>query len=456
MNNRYRDEIQQTLTAIDCLTVYRRVFEGGALSQLREVLRFTLDGDRAAVEKCFSFIGDLLDLSHNGALEDIDLYKNHLLDRLLEDENVFSLKSEQVEPGPVNGFLLEAVKNDLGLLKKAYDFNLLRLMDCLDEEHGLAGFRPCFENLNGNSIPATAHPQFYFHKRKQAKERLADGADWTACLGHLRGYYREVGSGIFGRYWAFKWYEYGMEGALAGVANPDPIRLEDLVGYEDQKKEILRNTGQFVRGYGANNMLLYGDRGTGKSSTIKSLVHIFGPEGLRVVEVSRHDLLGLHRIIRAIEGRAQKFILFIDDLSFEENETEYKDLKALLEGSIQKPPGNVLVYATSNRRNLIREYFSERVADEVGKQDTCQEKLSLADRFGIKLVYSTPDQKKYLQTVKELAQKSGVDLDEVKLCDLALKWALWQNSRSGRTARQFVNDLKGRLALSDLTEQEFL
>ncbi len=447
-----RVELEQILAALDCLTVYRQVFEDGALSQLKELLKLTLDEDRAAVERCFSFIASLLDLSHNGALEGIDLYKNHLLDCLLEDENAFSLACEKQDPGHMNKFLVSAVKSDLALLKKVYNLDLLQLMGFLGEKHNLSGITDRFEHLNGSASNNPGYPEFYFRERIRLKESLADSDQWSARLESLHEYYRKTGSGTFGRYWAFKWHEDGKDSCLVGISNPDPIRLDDLVGYDDQKKEILRNTSQFVKGYGANNILLYGDRGTGKSSTIKSLVHLFGREGLRVIEVSKHDLLSLHRIINAVEERAQKFILFIDDLSFEENETEFKDLKALLEGNIAKPPDNVLIYATSNRRNLVAEFFSDRSADEVGKQDTYQEKLSLADRFGIKLVYSSPGQQAYLDTVKDMAKKNGIDLDEVKLCDLALKWALWHNSRSGRTARQFINDLQGRLALSSLPE----
>ncbi len=452
MENNFKIALKQILTAIDCLTVYRGVFEDGVPGQLKTVLRLTLNDERAAVEEYFSLIGNLLTLSKDDALNDLDLYKNHFLDCLLEDENVFSLASEKEDLEEMSSVLVKAVGSDIRLLRKIYDLNMLELLSFLEDEHGLAGFIPGLDHLNGNGTFNPGYPQFYFKKKKYLKERLAASGDWAESLKDLHSYYREVGSGCFGRYWAFKWREQRAKDGLVGVSNPDPIRLDDLVGYEDQKKEILRNTGQFVKGYSANNMLLYGDRGTGKSSTIKSLVHLFGPEKLRMVEVSKHDLLSLSRIINEIEKRAQKFILFIDDLSFEDNETQYKELKALLEGSIEKPPRNVLVYATSNRRNLVREFFNDRTADEVGKQDTYQEKLSLADRFGIKLVYSTPDQKAYLKTVKSMAEKSGIDLEEVKLYDLALKWALWQNSRSGRTARQFIDDLKGRLDLSGLPE----
>ncbi len=452
MENNLKKTLGQALTAIDCLTVYRDIFEQGIPGQLQAILRNIINDEQAAVKASFSLVGRLLALSRNDALKGLDLHKNHFLDCLLEDENPFSLASEKESLEEMNTVLARAVESDLKLLKQVFDLDLLQLLSFLEIKHGLSGFMPSFEHLNSNGIFNPGHPQFYFEKKKIIKQRLAGSENWADCFKDLYSYYREAGSGPFGRYWAFKWKEDGLKDALVGISNPDPIRLGDLVGYEDQKKEILRNTSQFVKGYSANNMLLYGDRGTGKSSTIKGLLHLFGPEGLRLVEVSKHDLLSLSRIIKEIETRAQKFILFIDDLSFEENETQYKELKALLEGSIEKPPRNVLIYATSNRRNLVREFFNDRTADEVGQQDTYQEKLSLADRFGIKLVYNTPDQSAYLKTVKSMAEKSGIDLDEVKLYDLALKWALWQNSRSGRTARQFIDDLKGRLSLNSLSE----
>ncbi len=454
-------EVQKIRDAIDCLTVYREVFEDPVLVLFREILELTLDGDPKAVRNFYSFYGMLLGLDRNKSLPGVNIFKDHLLNVLLGSENIFSWAAEKGKPGGglPDCLLVRAVKNDLRLLKIICDFDLTSLAKLLEDEHGLSGIAPepgSLGDTDSSAGPAgdapqldELYPQYYFQARAQIKQTLAASANWVCYTGELQAFYRKTGSGRFGRYWAFRWHSRGTgsgsDSGLVGIAKPDQIRMEDLVGYDDQKQQILLNTEQFVHGYSANNVLLYGDRGTGKSSTIKSLIHRFGPQGLRIIEITKHDLHFLHQVADLISNRAQKFIIFIDDLSFEEDETEYKELKALLEGSIEKPPENVLVYATSNRRNLVREYFSDRQSDEVGKQDTYQEKLSLADRFGIKLVYSVPNQDQYLKTVEEIAEKCGIAMNQGQLHELALRWALWHNARSGRTARQFVNDLKGRL-----------
>ncbi len=441
------EHINRTLNAISCLTVYRKVCNDPILLDFRDLLELAVKKKTAAAENCYSLIGNLLDLQHQCHLPGADIFKNHLLERLTTIENAFSLAAERQEYSTLDALLLRAVKNDLRLLQVISEFDLAGLTISLRSETKLGDLAPTFENLDSGAVNGRACSDYYLEKRKAFKALLAGAADWGAMTRELHAFYRATGSGIFGRYRAFKWSSNSKNAGLLGVASPDPIRLEDLVGCDVQHREILQNTTQFVKGYSANNVLLYGDRGTGKSSTIKSLIHIFGSEGLRLVEVSKHDLLSLHEIIEVIGMRAQKFILFIDDLSFEENETEYKDLKALLEGSIARPPDNVLVYATSNRRNLVREFFSDRVTDEVGKQDTYQEKLSLADRFGIKLLFPTPDQRDYLRTVDAIAEKRGIMINKSELHDLALRWVMWHNARSGRTARQFVDDLQGKLSM---------
>lgn len=237
-------------------------------------------------------------------------------------------------------------------------------------------------------------------------------------------------------------------GYLAGIPNPDPIRLENLIGYEEQRTEVVRNTQQFVKGYPANNMLLYGDRGTGKSSTIKALIHKFGVNGLRLIQVSKDSLADLPDILEVIRERPYRFIIFIDDLSFEEYETEYKYLKAVLEGNLEAKPDNVVIYATSNRRHLVKEFLSDvEKTGEIRAQDTVQEKLSLSDRFGITVIFPTPDQETYLKIVEGLAEQKKLNIEKDKLRKLALQWEIWHNERSGRTAKQFIDDLQGKLGL---------
>ena len=441
--------LKKIVAALDSLTLFRSLSETPVLLALREFLILFAVEDRNAHAAYSRLIGVLLEQQPVSGRHELDLYKEHLLNLIAADENLFSLASEKYQFEELDKLLLKDAAKDMELLKLVYECNLVAIGQQLAADREMGEFVPQIETLVREETVGEGYPAYYFTNRENLKKVFSERADWKSNLRELHMYYRQTGSGNFGRYWAFKWNALadGRKG-LVGVSNPDPIHLDDLVGCEDQKAEIVRNTKQFIHGYSANNMLLYGDRGTGKSSTIKGLVHLFGAEGLRIIEVSKHDLLAIHHIVEAVEGRAQKFIIFIDDLSFEEDETEYKELKALLEGSIARPPVNVLVYATSNRRNLVREYFSDREADEVGRQDTYQEKLSLADRFGIKLVYAAPDKQDYLKTVEAIAAKEGIKIERSELHELALRWALWHNAPSGRTARQFINDLKGKLDLN--------
>jgi predicted AAA+ superfamily ATPase len=222
------------------------------------------------------------------------------------------------------------------------------------------------------------------------------------------------------------------------------VSLDGLVAYEREREPLITNTERFLAGLPAHHALLYGLPGTGKSSTVKAVMNEYAGEGLRLVEVKKEDLAALPRVLEVLRGRGPRFVLFVDDLSFEEHEVEYKALKALLEGSVEEPPENVRLYATSNRRNLIRETFSERGdgADDVHARDTMQEKLSLAARFGLRLTFPSPDQERYLAIVAGLARERGLAVPTEHLRERALLWDRWHAGRSGRTARQFVDELE--------------
>jgi predicted AAA+ superfamily ATPase len=326
--------------------------------------------------------------------------------------------------------------------------------------------------------------------------RLAQAPDWGALVPELAVHYRNHGSGVFARYRAFRWIgppagasaaasgvslgsapgtpeEGGGDGGAAAsrwlvpVPVPDPVRPGDLIGYEPERALLRRNTVQFLAGFPANNVLLYGDRGTGKSSSVKALLHEAGHphppapspsrgEGeswhlLRLIEVPKGRLGDFPLIVALLRGRPQRFILFVDDLSFEDTETQYKELKAVLEGGLEARPANVVVYATSNRRHLVREPFADRAAPgaaEVHARDTMQEKLSFADRFGLTITFPTPDQASYLAIVEGLARQRALPIEPAALRARALEWAAWHNGRSGRTARQFVDHLTGELGLA--------
>ena len=230
-----------------------------------------------------------------------------------------------------------------------------------------------------------------------------------------------------------------------GIAYPDPIRLDSLIAYDEQKEILIRNTRAFIKGQGGNHVLLYGDKGTGKSSSVKALLNEFAPYGLRMVELDRSHLMEFNRLIHTLRNRAGYYIVFIDDLSFEDFEVEYKYLKGYIEGSLEAPADNVRLYVTSNRRHLIRETWSERQqADEIHVRDARQEKLSFADRFGLTLTYPAPDQDQYLAMVRKMASRAGLNYSHDQLDRLALQWELSYHGRSGRSAQQFINDLKSR------------
>ncbi|HEY9828627.1 MAG TPA: ATP-binding protein [Stenomitos sp.] len=267
---------------------------------------------------------------------------------------------------------------------------------------------------------------------------------WSDALPDLVARYNRMGVGLFAEYKALRW----REGQLEGIAHPDAIGLADLVGYDWQQAALRRNTEALLAGHVALNVLLYGSRGSGKSAHIKALLTEYGDRGLRLIELTKADMVHLSDVIEPLRASALKFIVFIDDLSFEEEEDSYKALKVLLEGTVTARPQNVVVYATSNRRHLIREFFGDRPrpsnAEEVHAWDTVQEKLSLSDRFGLTLTFEPADQDRYLLIVRHLAAQAGIDLPEDTLTYEALQWAVRQNTRSGRTARQFVDYIKGQ------------
>lgn len=259
---------------------------------------------------------------------------------------------------------------------------------------------------------------------------------------------------IFEQFVACRWHRQGNGGSLEPVAHPDLPDHADLLGIDRNLAHLRQNTRQFLHGLPANNVLLWGERGCGKSTAVKGLLREFGAVGLRLIEVQKHDLFHLPRITACLRGQPWRFILFCDDLSFAEQEVDYRELKALLEGGIETRPENVLVYATSNRRHLMPERFEENTGEsEIHPEETVAEKLSLSDRFGITLGFYPMDQENFLAIVRHLAEQRHLPLVAEELATEAVRWAHARGARSGRVARQFVDDLTGRLALADLPEQ---
>ncbi len=375
-----------------------------------------------------------------------DAWQNHLLDRLLADDNPFSRKAQRAPLDAMGSALVGQAYVELAALHGliALDAHALQTAALRVAPHerwlGWDGFRP----LGADTAPRdpAAHA---------LKQRLLAAADWGPLLPALAEHYARAGTGLFARYRAFRWERADGRGYLEGIAHPDTPRLDDLVGYEAERDLLLRNTEHFLAGYPANNVLLYGDRGTGKSSTVRALLTAYSDRGLRLVEVAKAHLPDLPRLLDLLRDRRERFILFVDDLSFHETETEFKELKAVLEGGLEARPPNVLLYATSNRRHLVQERFEDRagaVNGELHGVDTAQEKLSLSDRFGITLTFVAPDQDRYLTIVRALAAARALPIDADELRRRALAWALRHKGRSGRTARQFVDYLTGELGLA--------
>jgi len=441
----FSDMVSKTLLNSKKIAVYKNILKDPAIIRFKEILELSLDGSKDIVAKYHDLIGMLVERAElEGTIFSGDLWKQLILDLILADENPFSLGCEAAGTDGVGQALKALAAHDLQCLQVLYDFDFNAFTEFLNKNFPGVGFEKFPANYEACGIKGLTFPLAFEEKKKNIFKTLSESRDWTLNLKQLCLFYRQAGCGKFGRYWGFKLVETENGPKLSGIAEPDAVRLSDLVGYESQKKEVVENTRQFVTGCSANNMLLYGDRGTGKSSTIKALLHEFGKDGLRLIEVPKYHLIHLLRIIPELRKRPQRFIIFIDDLSFEENETEYKYLKSILEGSLEATPENVLIYATSNRRHLVREFHSD-ADNEIKARDTVQEKLSLSDRFGITVVFPSPDQTEYLDIVEGIAQKRGIGLDTEKLRELAVKWELWNNQRSGRTARQFIDDLAGKM-----------
>ena len=253
----------------------------------------------------------------------------------------------------------------------------------------------------------------------------------------LTRFYREHGAGLYARYRAFLWED----GRLVPVPDPDCPKPEDLLGYELQRDQVEANTRQLMAGHPANNVLLFGDGGTGKSATVKSMLYLPGMEDLRLIEIQKENLTGLPQLMRSLGGRRQKFILFIDDLAFDQDDKTYSSLKTILEGSLERRPANVAIYATSNRRHLVRQNFSDRGSDEVDAAETISEKTALAERFGLRIPYLTMNKSGYLALVDHLAGQAGITMDREVLHAQAMTWEIRHSGRTPRVARQFIASL---------------
>jgi hypothetical protein len=367
-------------------------------------------------------------------------WQEHLLTQILQADNPFTQQVQTVEVANLPPALVAAARQDLQALQRLYTGSSDQLSQWVQK---LANLPVAPVAWNSSSTVEQDSPGGKF----QLQAKLEALEDWAEALEELVAYYRQSGTGLFAEYQALRW----QSGQLIGIAYPDSVKLTELVGYESQKEALLKNTEFLLAGYPALHVLLYGSRGSGKSSLVKALLPEYRERGLRLIEVAKSDLSDLMTIIEPLRQVPQKFILFVDDLSFEEDEDSYKALKVLLEGNLTARPQNIVIYATSNRRHLIREFFGDRPrpseADEVHAWDTLQEKLSFSDRFGLTLTFEPANQSIYLAIVRYLAVQAEITLSQEDLEYRALQWATRHNGRSGRTARQFIDFLQADLAV---------
>ena len=365
-----------------------------------------------------------------------NLWHCYLTDILVNDENSYSCAAEM--RGYADGTLNRAALHDLRIFKELYDFDLLKMAEALGADD--------FDIVL--SYEAGERESHVYNTRICSRicalvQKLSGSRTAEEMKDTLTQFYGEYGVGKFGLHKAFRVARADGLVRIEPVSKTAHVCLSDLVGYELAKKKLIENTEAFVNGKKANNCLLYGDAGTGKSTCIKALANEYYSKGLRIIEVYKHQFQDLNEVVAQIKNRNYKFIIYMDDLSFEEFEIEYKYLKAVIEGGLEKKPDNVLIYATSNRRHLIRENFRDREErdEDLHINDTVQEKLSLSSRFGVTIYFGSPDMKQFQEIVRRLAEKEGIEIPEQELLAKANQWELSHGGLSGRTAQQFIDHI---------------
>ncbi len=428
------------------LILYRSLGEDSILLKLSGIFEdFELKraSNAQLTTRIYEQMKALLDLATQYGF-DKNLWHNYLTFILLTNENSFSITSEKV--GANNGTVNHFAKGDFNIFKKLFDFNFAPI----ENELGI----DCFTTVcNYHSIQKRErmYNKNVSEKVQAVSEQIEQAADADEIFRIVTDFYAAYGVGMFGLNRAFriKHLEDGVE--FLPINNTDRVVLDDLIGYELQKKKLVDNTEAFIKGLPCNNVLLCGDAGTGKSTSIKALLNEYYDQGLRMIEIYKHQFRDLSGIIAQVKNRNYRFIIYMDDLSFEEFEIEYKYLKAVIEGGMETRPDNVLIYATSNRRHLIKETWNDRddmqIDNGMHRSDTMQEKLSLVARFGVTIYYGKPSPKEYLTIVRELRRRyPSITCTDEELCAEANKWELSHGGISGRTAQQFINYMAGQLS----------
>lgn len=427
---------------ISKLVIYRNLPEDNLLFPMGDICAEFASGDykkEVLVTRIYEQIHKLLDVATVYGFNK-NLWHNYLTYLLVSCENPFSITCEK--EGACNGSVNEFAKGDFQIIKALFDYDFAPMEEALGIN--------CFSIIcNYKSVPKKERRyNKNISEKVQALSEAIEGATTAEEIYALvTGFYKDFGVGKLGLNKAFRVVhdETGME--IVPISNTENIVLDDLIGYEIQKQRLVDNTEAFVMGRKANNVLLFGDSGTGKSTSIKAILNQYYPQGLRMIEIYKHQFQDLSAVIAEIKNRNYRFIIYMDDLSFEDFEIEYKYLKAIIEGGLEVRPDNILIYATSNRRNLINETWKDRqdvvTQNGIHKSDTIQEKMSLVNRFGCTIYYGQPDQDEYYTIVKELAKRQGIAMEEKELLAEAKRFELQHGGVSGRTAQQFINYIQG-------------
>lgn len=429
------------------MILYRDFGEDALLEKMEEIMLHFQEKETEAVAKwnCsswqglyYSCIHDLVELTGTYGFRG-NLWHAYLTYLLVNNENAYS-KACEIK-GPVDGSINVLASHDFALFKELFDFDFQEMEQTL----GVGCFEQIcdYKNVNEDSK--------VFNKRIRDRicelsVKLGQAKTIEEFMDDMAMFYKDFGVGKLGLHKAFRVAhdENGVQ--IVPITNIAHVRLDDLVGYEIAKKKLIENTEAFVEGRRANNCLLFGDAGTGKSSSIKGILNQYYDKGLRIIEIYKHQFQDLNDVIAQIKNRNYRFIIYMDDLSFEEFEIEYKYLKAVIEGGLEKKPENILIYATSNRRHLIKENFSDKEGrrDQLHASDTVQEKLSLVYRFGVKIFFCAPDKKQFQNIVEVLASRYHIQMPKEELLLEANKWELEHGGLSGRTAQQFIDYLLGK------------
>ena len=419
------------------LIVYRNFEDGELLADMADLIANSYgEGARELFYRC---IYRLIDLAGHYGFHG-NLWHCYLANLLVNNENSYSCGCEI--RGEIQGTVNEAALHDIKIFKEFYDYDFGPLADKLKvPEYAL------IEHYVSSSQESKVYNRRICTRICELAEQFSRDNTAEEMKDTLTRFYKEYGVGKFGLHKSFRVVHDNQGVRIEPILNIAHVSLDDLIGYEIPKKKLTDNTDAFVAGRKANNCLLFGDAGTGKSSCIKAIANEYYEKGLRIIEIYKHQFQDLNQVISQIKNRNYKFIIYMDDLSFEEFEIEYKYLKAVIEGGLEKKPENVLIYATSNRRHLIRENFEdkEEIRQDMHTGDTVQEKLSLVHRFGVTIYFGAPSKKQFQAIVTALAERNGIHMPEEELLLEANKWELAHGGLSGRSAQQFVDYLLGQM-----------